>query len=714
MMKKNVRTMWLVVLALVGTSKMGLADDQYANLLPEVVVTGSRDRLKKSYITTGIRLSTYTEPLLDTPQSISVISKELMDNQHVTTMRDAVRNVAGISLAAGEGGAQGDSLTLRGFTARNDIFLDGMRDFGSYYRDSFNWEKVEVLKGPSSVAFGRGSTGGVVNQVSKTPELKSEKSLELTVGGASKERISTDINQPLPQLGSGTSFRLNAFAENSNVVGRNIVENNHAGIAPAIVFGLGTSTRVQLSYLHEQSDDIPDYGIPWLFDKPAAVDRRNFYGFKSDFLKTSADVWTFSGEHDLSDTLTIRDQIRYGSYARKMRATEARLVGNPTPSTPLDNMTVNRNEINTDSTETFFQNQLNITSKFDTGSIEHTLVVGMEVGAETSSPKRYTIVGVPPTNLQSPNTEHSFSGTYTLPTLTQVSAKTIALYGVDTLKLDDQWALTLGARWDQFDLTYTQDAATPLAFSSLDNMTSWRGALVYKPTEEGSFYFGYGTSFNPSAEALSLSASTAGLSPEQNTTYELGVKWDLLKRLLSIRSSIFRTEKINARETDPNNAAVTVLSGIQRVDGFELEAMGHLTEKWQMSLSYAYMKSRLESSKYFPIAVGSPLANVPENTVNIWSTYQLPWKLTVGGGMNLVDSRRASSTVPNDPVTGLPKEIPAYCVWNVMMAYPVTDQLDIQLNITNLLDTTYYDQVYPAHIVPGEGRSFVLSSKIKL
>src|SRR3954452_6926551 len=221
-------------------------------------VVGTADSMSSS-------LPKYQSATLDTPQTVSVVSQKTVEQQGTTTLRDALRNVAGISLAAGEGGAQGDNLTIRGFTARNDLFIDGMRDFGSYYRDPFNTQEVEVLQGPSSVTFGRGSTGGVVNQASKTPGLNQFLSADLQFGTDMTRRAAIDWSAPLPQLGKGTAFRLNAMGHIGNVAGRNFAENRRTGFAPSLAFGLGSATRTTLSYLHQNEDNVPDYGLPWLF-----------------------------------------------------------------------------------------------------------------------------------------------------------------------------------------------------------------------------------------------------------------------------------------------------------------------------------------------------------------------------------------------------------------------------------------------------------------
>jgi catecholate siderophore receptor len=277
----------------------------------------------------------YTEPILDTPQSISVVPQQIMSEQNTTTLRDALRNVAGISLAAGEGGSQGDNLTIRGFTARNDIFLDGIRDFGSYYRDTFNQQEVQVLEGPSAITFGRGTTGGVVNDVSKVPEMTPFIQGNVTGGSDLTRRVALDVNEPLPQAGSGAAFRLNLMGNDDKVADRDIAEYRRYGFAPSLAFGLGTATRVVFSYFHQSEDDTPDYGIPWMLNGPAPVARNNYYGFQdANFLRTNDDIFTAKVEHDLNSAITLRNVLRYSNEARNAQITEPQTTTCATPPTP--------------------------------------------------------------------------------------------------------------------------------------------------------------------------------------------------------------------------------------------------------------------------------------------------------------------------------------------------------------------------------------------
>jgi catecholate siderophore receptor len=647
----------------------------------------------------------YSGALRDIPQSIDVVPHSVIAEQNATTLRDTLRNVAGISLAAGEGGSQGDNLTMRGFTARNDLFIDGMRDFGSYYRDPFNVEEIEVLQGPSSMSFGRDSTGGVVNQATKAPGLSRFISGGFDFGADLTRRVALDVNAPVPQLGKNTAFRLNLMGNAGNVAGRDVAENRRAGVAPSLEFGLGTPTRLTLSYFHQNENDIPDYGIPWLFDGPAPVNRHNYYGFRDgNFLRAYDDIGTIKAEHDFSRRLSLRNQLRYANYVRDARITEAQIV---TPNT------VNRNQIAVNSVESYFDDQLDLTANFETGFLRHSVAAGMEAGREISDPVRPKYSNVLTTSLLNPNENDVFTGIATPSSDVHATSNSAAVYFVDTVKFARKWDLTGGIRWDRFNTHYTQQVAPASAFNRLDEQPTWRAGLVYHPNPAGSVYVSASTSFNPSAESLSLSASNANLPPEKNHSLEAGTKWDLLGGRLSLRGALFRTGKTNAREPDPAHPLLNVLAGNQRASGVEATVSGRITSRWEVLSGYAHLDASVVSSRYYPAAAGAPLANVPANTLSFWSSYRFSRHWEAGAGGNFVDSRTASSTAPFDPVTGGVRQVPSYWVFQAMASHPITEHVSIQANIYNIAGRYYYDQVHPAHIVPGPGRSALIGLKFK-
>ena len=499
----------------------------------------------------------YPEPLLNTPQSIDVVPQQVLSDQGVTTLRDALRNFAGISLAAGEGGSQGDNLTIRGFTARNDLFLDGMRDFGSYYRDPFNLEQVEVLQGPSSVTFGRGSTGGVVNQVTKTPQLDRFVSGGLQFGTDATRRVTADFNAPPSMLGAGAAFRLNLMGDIGGVAERNIAENRRFGVAPTIAFGLGTPTRLTLSYFHQTEDDSPDYGVPWYFNGPAPVNRAAYFGLKDgNYLRTYDDIGTATVEHDFGSAITLRNQVRFSNAVRDALITEPQVPSDVTLATPLDLIEVNREQIGVRSNETSLDEQLDVTFRFKTGFIRHTLVTGLEGVREASNPTRptYPESSVPTTSLLHPDPYQMLTGGAPITSRVQTTGVTFGAYALDSLRLGEKWQITAGMRYDRMSTDYSQSIAPAFAFSRTDDMPSWRAALSYAPKPNGSIYFAASDSFNPSTETLSLSAANANLPPEKNLSYEAGTKWDFAARRLSMRSRVVsngKNEYSRARSEQP-------------------------------------------------------------------------------------------------------------------------------------------------------------------
>ena len=662
-------------------------------------------------------LSKLTEPLVDTPQSVQVISDPLLKDQAVTNLNDALRNVPGISLGAGEFSWQGNNPTIRGFAARSDIFLDGLRDFGNYYRDPFNLQQIEVLEGPSSVLFGRGSTGGVINQVSKVPS--SDGFVEGTVVGGTDltRRATLDLDGPVAALGSDAAFRINAMVHAQSVAGRNAAKDSRFGFAPSLALGLGTPTRLLVSYFDQTANDVPDYGVPWLGTAPAPVPRQNFYGFKRDFLKTGTDIGTIRVEHDVTADLTLRNVTRYAHYTRDFRISEP--IASAPAGTPLSQIPVNLNIWSGSGVETMAWDQAEVTAIFDTGQLSHTLVAGVEGGRESSAPEFDNSSGVPPVPLLSPNPDRPFVAASTYPRLTgNTIAWSFAPYALDTIKWGDQWEITGGIRWDYFATHYraTRYSATSTGtLTGYDNVprvdtdANYRAAIVYKPAPNGSIYADVGTSFDPSAESLSqitsgrsLAISNADLAPEKNRTIDFGSKWDLLAGQLSLTGSMFREQKLNAREPDPNNPGFNMLAGTQQVDGVSVGATGHLNESWQIIAGYTYLDGKITKSESGAAPVGASLPNTPKNSLNFFTEYRLGGGFEIGGGGQYESSRLAQNTPPL-------RKVPGYWTFDLMGKYEFSEKYSLQLNVTNLLNRVYYEQIHPFHVVPGAGRTALLT-----
>ena len=682
------------------------------NAASEIVVVGN-------VVDQSIGLSKVTTNIIDTPQAVSRIGADELKQRGVNNLSDALRIVPGISLGAGETSWQGNNLVLRGFTTRNDTFLDGMRDYGYYFRDPFNSASLEVLKGPGSMLFGRGSTGGVIHQVSKTATLDPVTAMDVAIGTDDTRRITADVDRA---IGETIAVRINAMAHRSEVADRDGALNNRWGIPPTIAFVLGTPTRFHLSWLHQEEDNRPDYGIPWFNGRPAQVKRDNYYGFDSDYLDTNVDVVTARIEHDLSDTVSLRNQFRASWAQRAFRTSEAVVPAGTPASTPLANITLTRNEFSGYSTDRFVQNQTDVTLKLGDAALRHTIVAGVELGREMPRPTYIFHEGVITTNLANPPVQ-TFAQTRQYVRLrARTRADSIGVFAVDTIEAGDHWLAVLGARWDRFDADYrstgfnaTGATVATTRINRIDKKASLRGSIVYKPGTSSSIYLSYANSFNPSAEGIeslisagrSVAQANVNADPEKGRIFELGTKWGLLDNKLLATASVFEIVKSNVRVPDPSNPSVNANGGRQRVRGFESELTGALTDRWTIRASYTYLDTETIRSDN-PTAGGSPrigeqLAIAPKHSAGLQTDYAATSRFAIGGGMIYQSSRLGQNT--NASLL----RAPGYTIFEARARYAITDQLSAQLNIYNLTDKLYYDQLHPFHVVPGAGRSALVT-----
>ena len=471
-----------------------------------IVVTGERYRINT--------LNSRLPDVRDAPQSISIIPREIIEQQAASTLNDVLRNVSGISMAAGEGGGGpgGDNLTLRGFGARNDIFVDGIRDFASYTRDTFNVEQVEVVKGPASAQTGRGSTGGYINLFSKQPKLDTFVNATAGIGAPDYVRGTVDLNLDGSQFGfgGGTALRVNALYHNADTPGRDHVGSERWGIAPSVAVGLGTSTRAILSYFRLEQHNMPDYGIPFVpstnevledyANRPAPVDYDNYYGLtKRDYEDTTVNMATFALEHDLSDGIRIANTTRYGHSVRDSLYSAPRFLN--TTTTLIRAQPQSR-----DTVDEVLLNQTNLFAKFETGSVRHDAIVGFEVSREKSRNQLRSVTEGTPTDLFDPDPTRPWEGIVTdLPgEIVRAKADTVAVYAFDTALLSDRFLVTGGLRWEQNKSEFhPAPSQTTLAdIERKDSYLTWRAGATYKPVSNLSLYVGAGTSVNPSIENL--------------------------------------------------------------------------------------------------------------------------------------------------------------------------------------------------------------------
>ena len=669
---------------------------QPAAQLPELNVQGSAPA---PYRADSAPMPRMPLTAAEMPQTVNIVPRVVMEERAATTVREALRNVTGISLAAGEGGFSGDNLTLRGFSARSDFYIDGIRDAGQYTRDSFFLESVEVLKGPSSVMFGRGSTGGVVNQTSRLPLATTQGEVWLSAYTPQGLRGTADVNVRAGDVAA----RVVAMGTHIDASERDHVYNRRWGIFPSVTFGMGTPTTLTLSYLHQEEDDMPDFGVPYYRGRPLQVSTNTFYGLnQTDRERTTTDVFTARLEHRFDDSALIRNTFRIASYGRELAATAPRLVANTVTGGITAASQVNRQAQLRNGYDSLIVNQTEAVLNFDTFGLRHDLLAGVEIGRESSEITRFGQNGRPRASLLFPDFYDQGAIATTFTSDIKTVADTIALYAVDRIRIGEMFELILGGRYDNFHAEQ-ENRGTGQTFERTDTQFTWRAAFVFKPNSDIRTYVAAGTSFNPSAESLTLAANNAGLAPETATTYEIGGSWDVFDGL-RLNGSLFRTEKRNARTSDPANDTLQVLDGLVRVDGFEVSATGRVTEDWNVMVGYTHLNSEIVESNN-PNEVGREFANVSPNTVSLWTTYNLPHGVQIGGGLSYVDRRYGNTS---NTVTA-----PAYTRFDAALAWEPQDGAlrgtRFQLNALNIGDARTYETVYSGHVVPGTGRTFVAS-----
>jgi catecholate siderophore receptor len=693
-----------------------------------------------SYQTEQAASPKYTAPLRDTPRSVTVIPQQVLKDTAALNLQDALRTVPGITFGAGEGGnPQGDRPIIRGFDAQGDTYIDGVRDTGAQSREIFDIESIEVSKGPNSAMGGRGSAGGSLNLVSKQPKAYDFLDGGFVYGSDQTRRYTLDVNRRFMDT---AAFRLNLMSHEQNVAGRDAINYDRWGVAPSVTFGLGTENRLNLSYYHMESDDLPDSGIPYGYASPAATahahdkpnnggDSNNFYGLKDrDFRKTRADISTLAFEHDFSDTMTLKNTLRHGNTGQDYILTQ--------PDDSKRNLsqygTVWRRANSRVSVTETTTNQTDLFGEFQLLGFKNTYSTGLEITREKTRVSNYSnstsgLFNCSPTgngntvsgnctSLANPNPNDTYGGTIARSyATTKTAANTRSLYAFDTIELDPKWLLNLGARYDSFDTT--AHSATTHA-SSDTNFWNWQAGITYKPVENASFYASFATSATPpgglvgegsEGNPLASGAVSSALEPETTKNYEIGTKWDLFHERVSLAAAIFRTEKDNTRILVDRNTYQN--AGKSRVDGAELSASGKVTDKWQVFAGYSYLDSELVDagltgrngavSAGAAQASGNNMPNTPRNSFSLWTTYELMPKLTIGGGAFYVDK------VYGDPANTV--YVPSYTRYDAMASYKLNKHVDFQVNVQNLTDKTYYDKAFTTHFAnQAPGRTVLLST----
>ncbi|MDR8398346.1 TonB-dependent siderophore receptor [Paraburkholderia sp. USG1] len=703
--------------------------------LPAIRVEG---QAPTNALQTGTGLNRLPDDLQSTPQTVTVIPHVVIEQQQAATVEQVLQYVPGITVSTGEGngGINGDQFRIRGFDASGDIYVDGLRDFGSYVRDSFATENVVVLKGPSSESFGNGTTGGVIELDSKKAHLGNESSFEATGGSGPYGRGVLDVNH---QINDTTAVRVVGMGSGQDFVDRDHVYSSRAGVLASIGFGLGTSQTVTVNYFHQSSNQRPDFGVPMVnngtdIGEPVTeygVPRSTYYGRESDHDRQDADVASVLYKGRFGDWLTLTNDTRFGYYTRDVRFT-------PTFCTAACASSVLAGNLNTPYTiwqvggtrQTSYggENVTTAVMKFYTAGFRHELVAGVDVYSQHASTNFYLPVGPEPAGtLLNPVFQNSpgFSDVVLPAYRTTATSWDVGPFISDRVWLTPQVSILGGVRWDHYNVS-GNSAGTPVGTTT--NFASPKAALIWEPIEHQTYYFSYARSFTPPGNNITSLSSSLGLSqapttnlkPEGDTTYEIGGKWSLLDDRLGATAALFRVQKSNASYTDPTSGIQTTTDDRDRVQGVELGLTGKITSNWDVQAAYSYMDSKIVSSSisvFTPTsAAGNRVPYVSKHSASLWSTYNvtsllhgplpgLPGRILVGAGVNY----RSDYYVDD----AMKLRIPAATTVDAMVSYDV-DRYHLALNVTNLTNALAYSSAFSnGYATPVAGRTVLATLGIK-
>jgi catecholate siderophore receptor len=678
----------------------------------------------------------YTVPVRDIPQTIEVIPREAMEQQGVTTLSDALRNVPGITMQAGEGGGAsntaGDMFNMRGFNASNSLFVDNVRDDGLIARDVYNVEQIEVFMGPTGSDVGRGTAAGYVNMQTKSPRLPPASSGTLSFGSADQRRVTLDINQPLSLREGGgwisrSAFRINAMWQDSGVPGRDLAQNSGKAIAPSLALGLQTPTRVVVAGQFMRQDNLPDYGVPgaaWHEDTLAPttvqtanpVDQANYYGSPAyDYDHGAQNTVLGRVEHDVNGTLGFRNQTRYNDAHRKAVITS---IPNPAAYDVTSDMVTLSRQGN-DRENKIFSNQTSVSDRFVTGGWRHAVNAGLEYTFEQQFAPTIGGVGTRhPVNIYAPNPGDSVAGYAVAPT--GASSKgwtnTVALCGFDTIELHSRWQLNGGLRLERYDTEFHAVDATGLTTTRTganDLLASGKVGLLFKFHDTGNIYVSYGTTATPpGASNFTLSTqpnnqNNPDVKPQESANLEAGAKWDVGEGRLLVTGAVFHTVNKNVIYTVDATAIPPLYNQDdgQLVRGVTVGVNGRILPRWQIIANFSYLNTKQQSQN--PATDGLRLVLTPEFSGGIWTTYELPYRITVGGGL------RATGDVFVNNANTITS--PGYRLVDAVAEYPVNSHLTLRLNVYNLTNEVYIRSVNNngGRYNPGNPRSVLVSTGVR-
>lgn len=680
--------------------------------------------------TTGIAKG--QQALKDIPQTVTVMTEKLMDDRNLDDLRELLKTTAGVTFMAGETGEE--DVRMRGFSLgqAGDIYVDGLRDAPLIERDTFNLDRVEVLKGSASMLFGKGSTGGVVNQVNKQPFLMDQNEVNVTVGSGQMRRITGDFNR---QTGESSALRLNVMDHQADNWGAKVDKKGAAG---TYRWGIGERDEFSAGLYHLETNGRPLYNHPWLIDTGSAItsasgsigtlvptlSAKNYYGLASDYLRTESSYGTFSHKHRFGQDSELKTTVRHGHYERDLLASAVRFASTTTLSTLSDSTVLTRSAKARRAESDLTQVQSDYTQSFEALGRQHSLMAGVDYSDEKALRNNSATSGLPSyatltTTVGTPNDGQSITDTRQV-ALNHFRASNLGVYAQDTMSLSPQVKLVGGLRLDRFSARYADTSGNH--FEREDTLWSPRLGAIWQPSDHASYYASYGTSYNTSGDtyqfalgsfaAGSNNARTANTPPEKSRNLEIGSKFELFDKKSLLGIALFHSEKYNERNTDPDSAATQMLlSGKRHATGMEFNFAGRITPAWEVFYNHTWIPdARIDASNQTLASSGTGAqvqgdrsALTPKHSASLWSTYRLHPLWRIGAGLN---HRGAQNPEGARHVTA-----PAFTTVDAMVEHTVSESTLLKLNITNLRDKLYADSLYRGFYAPGAPRRVELSLK---